>query len=80
MKPQRFIDDFISECLLPTTGVKEVVQNKQLYEWYTQWSEHAELPTMTINIFGKCLAQRFHRTRRRGKIYYYCRLNPKMSD
>lgn len=80
MTVQNYIDEFISECLLPTTGVKEVVQNKQLYSWYEQWSEHAELPTLTRNAFGRGLAKRFQRTRRHGLIYYYCKLNPKMAD
>jgi phage/plasmid-associated DNA primase len=80
MKPQAMVDEFISECLLSTTDSKHVIRNKQLYDWYEQWSKHADLPVMTDSVFGRYLSKRFHRTRRNGKVYYFCSLNPKVSE
>ena len=79
-KVQAWVDEFLTDCILPTTSSKEVVQNKQVYEWYQEWSDHAGLPILTDNAFGRCLARRLHRTRRNGKVFYYCRLNPKVTD
>lgn len=80
MNLEDMVDGFISECLLPTTHHKEVTRNQEIYDWYIQWAEYADLPMMKINVFGKYIAKRFHRTRRGGKVYYFCKLNPKVVD
>jgi hypothetical protein len=78
--PTEVVDMFISDVLLPTTASDKVIETKILYEYYKQYCEYAEMDPVSIHHFGRCLANRFVRSRRKGISFYKCELNPRVQS
>lgn len=76
--PNDYIDDFISECLLPTTASKKVMVTDEVYKVYEKYCEYAGIPTSSRVGFGKKMSTRFQRVRRAGRPNYYCEINPRV--
>lgn len=79
LRPMELVDLFIGDCLLPTTNISKVMETKQVYEYYKQYCDYAELSPVGLNIFGRCMANRFTRSRRKGVSFYRCELNPRVA-
>ena len=77
-KVKEIVDMFISDCLLPTNGPGLVMAAKDLYGYYIQYCEYAEVDVASKIHFGRCMAARFRPSKRQGRNYYYCELNAKI--
>ena len=71
------VDEFVMDILLPHTA--KLVPASELYDLFEKYCAHLEsaVPHSAIG-FGKVLSERLHKTRRNGRTFYYCEINPKV--
>lgn len=70
------LDDFISDILLPCT--RKVLPSQELFDLYVKYCAFHETPSeVSPIVFGRGVSGRLHSTRRNGRTFYYCEVNPK---
>jgi phage/plasmid-associated DNA primase len=71
------VDEFISDVLMPCTT--KVMPSSELYDLFEKYCAHQGTAEVLSHIaFGKGLAARLWSTKRNGKTFYYCELNPRV--
>ena len=74
------VDQFIMDCLLPTTDRDHKMLNTVAYELYQTYCRHTGCKDIGKIEFGRSMSRRFMRCQVDGYPYYLCELRPNLLE
>ena len=75
-----YVDQFIMDCLLPTTDRSLKLRNSAAYELYRAYCHYSGCKLVHRVHFGRCMSKRFMRVQVAGYPYYLCELRPNLLE